>query len=80
MLKKKKLLREDRKATSSSSIHVSRVTFTKVTKNAVLEAFGKPREIDVRLVDAYLARRALDYLYGFTLSGVLFLEKVTERD
>ena len=72
MLKKKKLLREDRKATSSSSIHVSRVTFTEVTKNAVLEAFGKPREIDVRLVDAYLARRALDYLYGFTLSGVLW--------
>ena len=84
MLKKKKLLSgEDKKATTttsssgsssnkSKSKHVSRVTFTEVTKNAVLEAFGKPREIDLRLVDAYLARRALDYLYGFTLSGVLW--------
>ena len=82
MLKKKKLLSNgDEKATTvasrssssnSSSKHVSRVTFTEVTKNAVLEAFGKPREIDLRLVDAYLARRALDYLYGFTLSGVLW--------
>src|SRR6202043_2960652 len=43
-----------------------------VTKNAVLDAFRNPREIDSELVDAYLARRALDYLVGFTLSPVLW--------
>jgi len=43
-----------------------------VTKNAVLEAFRRPREIDRELVEAYLARRALDYLVGFTLSPVLW--------
>src|SRR5690606_17855600 len=47
---------------------VRRVTFNAITKNAVLEAMKSPREIDASLVDAYLARRALDYLVGFTLS------------
>ncbi|ESR23598.1 type I DNA topoisomerase [Lutibaculum baratangense] len=51
---------------------VSRVVFNAVTKDAVLDAMKKPREIDVPLVDAYLARRALDYLVGFTLSPVLW--------
>ena len=51
---------------------VSRVAFNAITKQAVLEAMAKPREIDAGLVDAYLARRALDYLVGFNLSPVLW--------
>jgi len=51
---------------------VERVVFNAVTKNAVLEAIQHPREINEELVDAYLARRALDYLVGFTLSPVLW--------
>ncbi|MGR3197302.1 MAG: DNA topoisomerase, partial [Paracoccus sp. (in: a-proteobacteria)] len=51
---------------------VSRVTFNAITKAAVTEAMGKPRQIDQPLVDAYLARRALDYLVGFNLSPVLW--------
>jgi DNA topoisomerase I len=53
-------------------LDVKRVVFNEVTKNAVLEAFRKPRDIDRELVEAYLARRALDYLVGFTLSPVLW--------
>lgn len=51
---------------------VKRVVFNAITKSAVLEAMANPREIDVPLVDAYLARRALDYLVGFNLSPVLW--------
>jgi len=51
---------------------VKRVVFNAITKHAVLEAMGHPRDIDIPLVDAYLARRALDYLVGFTLSPVLW--------
>ena len=51
---------------------VDRVTFNAITKQAVTEAMGRPRELDQPLIDAYLARRALDYLYGFTLSPVLW--------
>jgi len=51
---------------------VRRVVFNAITKQAVLEAMANPREIDAPLVDAYLARRALDYLVGFTLSPVLW--------
>ncbi|WP_020178307.1 type I DNA topoisomerase [Methylopila sp. M107] len=51
---------------------VERVVFNAITKQAILDAMKKPREIDVALVDAYLARRALDYLVGFTLSPVLW--------
>jgi DNA topoisomerase-1 len=51
-------------------VEVKRVVFNEVTRNAVLAAFRKPRDIDIELVDAYLARRALDYLVGFTLSPV----------
>jgi DNA topoisomerase I len=54
------------------SQRVERVVFNAITKNAVLEAMKQPRAIDVALVDAYLARRALDYLVGFTLSPVLW--------
>jgi DNA topoisomerase-1 len=52
--------------------HVERVTFNAITKSAVLEAMANPRQIDMELVEAYLARRALDYLVGFTLSPVLW--------
>jgi len=51
---------------------VERVVFNAITKAAVLEAMQHPREIDGALVDAYLARRALDYLVGFNLSPVLW--------
>ena len=51
---------------------VSRVVFNAITKSAVTEAMQNPREIDQPLVDAYLARRALDYLVGFNLSPVLW--------
>jgi DNA topoisomerase-1 len=51
---------------------VERVVFNAVTKSAILEAIAHPRSINQELVDAYLARRALDYLVGFTLSPVLW--------
>ncbi len=51
---------------------VRRVTFNAITKSAVLEAMAHPRQLDMELVDAYLARRALDYLVGFNLSPVLW--------
>ena len=51
---------------------VHRVTFNEITKNAVLEAMQHPRGIDRALVDSYMARRALDYLVGFSLSPVLW--------
>src|SRR4051812_41875502 len=51
---------------------VQRVVFNAITKSAVTEAMKNPRAIDMELVDAYLARRALDYLVGFTLSPVLW--------
>ncbi|SIP91930.1 type I DNA topoisomerase [Bosea sp. TND4EK4] len=53
-------------------IPVERVTFNAVTKDAVQKALANPRQVDQALVDAYLARRALDYLVGFTLSPVLW--------
>ncbi|RYD55485.1 MAG: type I DNA topoisomerase [Sphingomonadales bacterium] len=51
---------------------VERVTFNAITKPAVLTAMAHPRELDTDLIDAYRARRALDYLVGFTLSPVLW--------
>ncbi len=51
---------------------VSRVTFNAITKSAVTEAMARPRQVDQPLVEAYLARRALDYLVGFTLSPVVW--------
>jgi len=51
---------------------VERVTFNAITKPAVLDAMARPRELDEDLIDAYRARRALDYLVGFTLSPVLW--------
>jgi len=55
-----------------NGVEVGRVVFHEVTRNAVLEAVANPRSINQELVDAYLARRALDYLVGFTLSPVLW--------
>src|SRR6201998_1937558 len=52
--------------------HVERVTFNAITKPAVLNAMAAPRALDEDLIDAYRARRALDYLVGFTLSPVLW--------
>jgi DNA topoisomerase-1 len=63
ILRQKKLL---------DSRDVQRVTFNEITKRAVQEAFAQPRQLDRPLIDAYLARRALDYLVGFTLSPVLW--------
>ena len=51
---------------------VSRVVFNAITERAVTEAMGNPRDVDMELVEAYLARRALDYLVGFNLSPVLW--------
>jgi DNA topoisomerase-1 len=51
---------------------VKRVTFNEITKKAVNDAFGKARVVDQDLVDAYLARRALDYLVGFNISPILW--------
>ena len=63
VLRSKKLLKDK---------PVSRVVFNAITKSAITEAMQHPRQIDEPLVDAYLARRALDYLVGFTLSPVLW--------
>ena len=63
MLRQKKLVKDK---------PVSRVVFNAITKAAITEAMQHPRDIDEPLVDAYLARRALDYLVGFTLSPILW--------
>ncbi len=63
VLKEKKALKD---------LPIERVVFNAITKQAVTEAMRHPRKIDAALVDAYLARRALDYLVGFTLSPVLW--------
>ncbi|HEV2533263.1 type I DNA topoisomerase [Phenylobacterium sp.] len=63
VLRQKKALRD---------MPVQRVVFNAITRSAVTEAMKNPRDIDMELVDAYLARRALDYLVGFTLSPVLW--------
>ena len=64
VLKQKKSLKKETK--------IERVVFNAITKNSVLEAIKKPRQIDMDLVNAQQARRALDYLVGFTLSPVLW--------
>ncbi|MDA0651951.1 MAG: type I DNA topoisomerase [Proteobacteria bacterium] len=53
-------------------VTVQRIVFHEITKSAVLEAIQQPRGLDDGLIEAYLARRALDYLVGFTLSPVLW--------
>lgn len=64
VLKQKKALKKD--------TPVQRVVFNAITKDAVTTAMAHPRDVDMPLVDAYLARRALDYLVGFTLSPILW--------
>ncbi len=64
MLKQKKAIK--------ASIPVERVVFNAITKNSVTEAIKRPRQIDMDLVNAQQARRALDYLVGFTLSPILW--------
>ena len=54
------------------NVDIKRITFNEITKAAVLDAIRHPRELNRELIDAYLARRALDYLVGFTLSPVLW--------
>jgi DNA topoisomerase-1 len=61
-----------RRRRALKDVPVRRVVFNAITKQAVSEAMKRPREIDEPLVEAYLARRALDYLVGFTLSPVLW--------
>ena len=63
------LLKDRRKL---NGVDVKRVVFHEITKDAVLEAMKHPRELNKELVEAYLARRALDYLVGFNLSPVLW--------
>jgi DNA topoisomerase I len=53
-------------------VDVKRVVFNEITKSAITDAFEHPRDLDEDLIEAYLARRALDYLVGFTLSPVLW--------
>jgi len=53
-------------------VEVNRITFNEITKRAIQQAVAHPRDLDVPLIDAYLARRALDYLVGFNLSPVLW--------
>ncbi len=62
----------NQKKALSKDIEVERVAFNAITKQSILAALKEPRKIDEPLVDAYLARRALDYLVGFTLSPVLW--------
>ncbi|MCK5659465.1 MAG: type I DNA topoisomerase, partial [Alphaproteobacteria bacterium] len=56
----------------ADKVNIRRVAFNEITKSAVQDAFKHAREVDKNLVDAYLARRALDYLVGFTLSPILW--------
>jgi len=63
-LKKRRAIKKD--------TPVERVVFNAITKSAVTEAMKNPRQVDMELVHAYLARRALDYLVGFNLSPVLW--------
>lgn len=66
------VLEELKRRKALSGTTVKRVTFNAITKSAVTEAMANPRDLDQELIDAYLARRALDYLVGFTLSPVLW--------
>src|SRR6201987_3293966 len=63
VLKEKRALKDQK---------IERVVFNAITKQAITDALKNPRQIDGALVDAYMARRALDYLVGFTLSPVLW--------
>ena len=62
----------NQKKALKKGIEIERVAFNAITKQSILAALKEPRKIDQPLVEAYLARRALDYLVGFTLSPVLW--------
>ncbi len=64
------MLKENRKIKKDTVI--KRIVFTEITKTAIKAAIANPRDIDLNLVDAQQARRALDYLFGFTLSPILW--------
>ena len=61
---------EEKKALKG--VAVRRITFNEITRTAIREAMAHPRDLDLPLIEAYMARRALDYLVGFTLSPVLW--------
>ena len=61
---------EDKKALKGVKVH--RITFNEITRSAIQAAIAHPRDLDLPLIEAYMARRALDYLVGFTLSPVLW--------
>ncbi|MBU0858868.1 MAG: DNA topoisomerase I, partial [Alphaproteobacteria bacterium] len=65
----KEMLSDDKLLVGKS---VRRVTFNEITKKAVQDAFANARDLDQHLIEAYLARRALDYLVGFNISPVLW--------
>ncbi|MGL4397261.1 MAG: type I DNA topoisomerase [Hyphomicrobium sp.] len=62
----------EQKKALKKGLEIERVAFNAITKQSILAALKEPRKIDQPLVEAYLARRALDYLVGFTLSPVLW--------
>ena len=64
-----KLLRMDSKL---DNLNIKRITFNEITKDAVTKSLEKPRGLDQNLIDAYMARRVLDFLVGFNLSPVLW--------
>ncbi|SDF81770.1 DNA topoisomerase I [Limimonas halophila] len=66
------ILEELRRRRALKGVDVKRVAFNAITKDAIQSAFREPRDLNQELIDAYLARRALDYLVGFTLSPVLW--------
>jgi DNA topoisomerase I len=61
---------QDKKALNG--VNVRRISFNEITRGAIREAISHPRDLDLPLIEAYMARRALDYLVGFTLSPVLW--------
>ena len=60
------------KSKALKGVDVRRITFNEITRSAIRAAIAHPRDLDQPLIEAYLARRALDYLVGFTLSPVLW--------
>jgi DNA topoisomerase-1 len=65
-----KAMLQDKNVLKGVTVH--RITFNEITRNAIQYAIKHPRELDQPLIEAYMARRALDYLVGFTLSPVLW--------
>ena len=66
------VLEQLRQKNTLDGISVERVVFNEVTKSAIMAAMDNPRELDTELINAYRARRALDYLVGFSISPVLW--------